>query len=115
MIQSLEHINKQRLSQMIVTAQEHGAAVVLFEIPCGLVTDPTRGVFREVAREHGAQLIPDTAIRKLVFCSPFFPPCKWGWLPQLSDDGIHPNARGNRMLAETVKRAVDDLDLPRGD
>jgi lysophospholipase L1-like esterase len=103
---------KERLARMIDACQSRGAAVVLFEIPCGLITDPTRGVFREVAREHGASLIPDTAIRKLVFCSPYFPPCRWGWLPQLSDDGIHPNARGNQSLAAAVRDAIRELDLP---
>jgi lysophospholipase L1-like esterase len=107
-----EEINE-RLAQMIRACQAHGAAVILFEIPCGLVTDPMRGVFRQVAREHGARLIPDTAIRKLVFCSPAFPPCRWGWLPQLSDDGIHPNARGNRALASAVRDAIRELNLPR--
>ena len=103
---------KERLAQMIRDCQGRGAAVILFEIPCGLVTDPTRGVFREVAREHGARLIPDTAIRKLVFGSPYFPPCRWGWLPQLSDDGIHPNASGNRALATAVRYAIRELNLP---
>lgn len=102
---------KERLAQMISECQSNGAAVILFEIPCGLVTDPTRGVFREVAREHGARLIPDTAIRKLVFCSPHFPPCRWGWLPQLSDDGIHPNTRGNQALAVAVRDAIGSLNL----
>jgi lysophospholipase L1-like esterase len=101
---------KGRLSHMIRDCQTRGAAVILFEIPCGLVTDPTRGVFREVAAEQGAKLIPDTAIRKLVFCSPGFPPCRWGWLPQLSDDGIHPNGRGNESLARAVSVAIEQLD-----
>jgi acyl-CoA thioesterase-1 len=100
---------KRRLAEMIDRSQQAGAVVVLFEIPCGVVRDPMRGVYRELALEKRVALIPDTYIRALVFGSPFFPPCEWGWIPRLSEDGIHPNKRGNELLAKSVARAIESI------
>lgn len=70
------------------------ATVILFEIPRGIVVDPYRGLERELARRHDLELVDDSSIRALVFA------------PGLSDDGIHPNARGNAWLADRVAAAL---------
>ena len=94
---------RENLEKIVDACRSIGAEVIVMEIPRGFITDPFRALEREMAREDRLGLIPDTAIRRLVLWSP------WGlpgiWLPpdvRLSDDGLHPNARGNRVLAEYV-------------
>ncbi len=101
---------KENLETIIDACQAMGAEVVLMEIPRGFITDPFSALERQIARERGLELIPDTAIRELVLWSPFAPPGMW-LRPdrQLSDDGLHPNARGNESLAEYVAEALTRL------
>lgn len=57
----------------------------------------------------GVAWIPElaiTMIRKLVLWSPLAPPGMWTFGPHLSDDGLHPNAHGNRLLADEVAGAL---------
>jgi lysophospholipase L1-like esterase len=98
---------KQNLERIVDTCQSIGAKVVVMEIPRGFITDPFGDLEREMARQKGLELIPDTAIRRLVLWSPSAPPGMW-LKPEshLSDDGLHPNARGNRVLAEYVADAL---------
>ena len=94
---------RENLEQIVDTCRSIGAEVIVMEIPRGFITDPFRALEREMAREDRLELIPDTAIRRLVLWSPWALPGIW--LPpdsHLSDDGLHPNARGNRVLAEYV-------------
>lgn len=96
---------KKALRQLVTECQETGAKVILCEIPRGFIIDPFYGLEREIAREMDLDLIPDSMIRRLVLFSPFAPPGMW--LPEqwrYSDDGLHPNDRGNLMLARTVAR-----------
>lgn len=97
------------LKQMIVTCQKAGADVILFEIPRGFIRDPFTGLERELARELGVKLIPDTAIRQLVLKSSIFPPSRWLTSEPLSSDGLHPNAAGARHLAHTVRDALEQM------
>jgi len=94
---------EKNLRQMIEAFRDSGAKIVLVEIPHGFINDPWFGFERQLAREYDLDLVPDTMIRRLVYWGPFFPP---GSLvsssQQLSDDGLHPNDQGNRMMAETV-------------
>ena len=94
------------LDEIILSARKNGAEVILMEIPRALVSDPYWGVERHLARKHGLELIPDTPIRTLIFWSPYAPPGMWLPNHRLSDDGLHPNLRGNRYLAEIVARAI---------
>ena len=87
---------KANLEKFIGAAREVGAEVVLMEIPRGFITDPFAGLERELAREHDLELVSDTAIRKLVV-----------WGPRYSEDGLHPNARGNALLAGYIAAALE--------
>ncbi len=101
---------RKNLVEIVSACQKAGAAVVLFEIPRGFIVDPFAGLEREIARQYDLQLIPDTAIRQLVLFSPHCPPGLW--LPSsshLSDDGLHPNAQGNQLLARVVADCLADL------
>jgi acyl-CoA thioesterase-1 len=98
------------LERMIEACRAAGAEVVLMEIPRGLITDPFWGLERGLARRYDLELVSDTAIRKLVLWSPYGPPGMWlNPGSRLSDDGLHANARGNRLLAEQVARALARL------
>lgn len=96
------------LEKIVAAVHELGARVVLMEIPRGFVTDAYAGLEREMARKHDLELVSDTAIRKLVLWSPHAPP---GMLfgSRYSDDGLHPNERGARMLAEYVAAALEGI------
>jgi lysophospholipase L1-like esterase len=94
------------LEQIIATVQNAGAEVILMEIPRGFIVDPYTGLERELAREYDLELISDSAIRSLVLWSPHAPPGIWTQGPHLSDDGLHPNARGNSHLARCVADAI---------
>ncbi|NQT16385.1 MAG: hypothetical protein HQ582_26745 [Planctomycetes bacterium] len=98
------------LERIVDACRNIGAEVILMEIPRGFITDPYAGLEREMARRHDLELISDTPIRKLVLFSPHAPPGIW--LPRgrrLSDDGLHPNARGRRFLAGEVAKSVARL------
>jgi len=95
------------LVTIIDACHSAGATVVLVEIPRGFVTDGFSGLDRELARRYDLELIPDTAIRNLVLWSEFSPPGMWfDSSSHLSDDGLHPNQRGNEYLAECVADAL---------
>ena len=98
---------KKNLETIVDACQAIGAEVILMEILRGFITDPFSGLERQIARERGLLLLPDTAIRELVLWSPFAPPGMW-LRPEsrLSADGLHPNARGNQLLAEKVAEAL---------
>lgn len=96
---------KANLEKIIAAAKESGAAVFLFEIPLGFISDPYGGLQRGLAREHDLELISDGAIRQLVYFSPFTPLGRWtGRL--LSYDGLHPNEAGNAFLAGRIEAAL---------
>ena len=97
---------KANLEQIIRTCREIGADVVLVEIPRGFMFDPFGGIERELARRHDLELIADTPIRRLVLSSPTTPPGMWTGGPYLSEDGIHPNQNGSRLLAEYVAETL---------
>jgi lysophospholipase L1-like esterase/heme/copper-type cytochrome/quinol oxidase subunit 4 len=97
---------KQSLEDFILAAHSIGARVVLMEVPRSFVFDPFRGLERELARQYDLELVPDSAIRECVLWSPMAPPGMWTGGPWLSDDGLHPNPRGNELLAKQVAKAL---------
>ncbi len=97
---------RQKLEQIITACRGIGAEVILVEIPRGFCRDSFGGLERELAREYDLELISDTMIRKLVLWSPLAPPGMWTSGPHLSDDGLHPNAHGNRLMADEVAGAL---------
>lgn len=94
------------LVQIIEACQQAGTEVVLVEIPRGFITDPFSGLERELAREYDLELISDSAIRLLVVRSPAIPVVGDLAKPHWSDDGLHPNVAGARMLADVVYRVL---------
>jgi lysophospholipase L1-like esterase len=101
---------KENLERLIQACLKKGAEVVLVEMPRGYVSDPYWGLERELARHYTLELVPDTALRRLLLSSPTMPPGQWTRGPYLTqDDGLHPNARGNRLLAEYVADALERI------
>ena len=98
---------KANLETMIEAIQEAGAAVILVEIPRGFVTDPYCGLERQLARKYDLELIPDTMIRRLIYWSPVIAPGAWvDSALRNSNDGLHPNERGNQMMARYIADSV---------
>ena len=100
---------RESLETIIEACQEADATVVLVEVPRGFISDPFAGLERELAREYDLELIPDSAIRMLVVRSPVIPIVGNFAKPHWSDDGLHPNETGARMLAEAVLGSLNDL------
>ncbi|HUY90976.1 MAG TPA: GDSL-type esterase/lipase family protein [Pirellulales bacterium] len=100
---------KRNLEQLIAAARSLGAEVVIIEVPRGFVVDPFAGLERELARQFDLELVSDTAIRNFVLWSRSCPPGAWTGGPYLSDDGLHPNARGDEYLASVVFRSLTRL------
>ena len=98
---------KVRLRQIIQTLVDADIEVVMVEIPRGFISDPFYGIERELTAEFDLLLIPDTIIRRFVFFSPIAPPGFWMNSKQhLSDDGLHPNERGQVEFAKVVADAI---------
>lgn len=97
------------LQTLIEASRQAGAMVILIEVPRGFIVDPFAGLERELARLHDLELVPDTPIRQFVLNSPVAPPGMWLGGPYLSDDGLHPNQRGNALLARRVLAALKRL------
>src|SRR5262249_16413223 len=93
---------KKNLATIIERAQSHGATVILagMEAPPNLGSDYTnqfRQVFRDLTKKYNLKLIP-------------FVLEGVGGLPELNQpDGIHPNAEGEKVMTETVWRALEPL------
>ncbi len=103
---SLEKLIKLSLSQQL--------EVVLIEIPRGFITDKFYEMERDLARRYDLQLIADSTLRSLVLWGPFAPPGMWtSRKMHLSDDGLHPNARGAEHIAQAVTRALIQLYGPQ--
>jgi lysophospholipase L1-like esterase len=95
------------LQTIVEQCRAVGAEVVLVEIPRGIVIDPFAGLERRLARHDDLELISDTTFRWFFLFGPYAPPGRW--LPpqwHLSDDGLHPNDRGNQLLASRVRDAL---------
>lgn len=101
---------KQKLQQVISQIESEGAAVLLVEIPRGIIQDPFYGLERELAREFDLELVPDTMVRRCFFSSPIAPPGIWmDPSNHLSDDGLHPNMRGQVVFAQSVAAAIERM------
>jgi lysophospholipase L1-like esterase len=103
---------KRNLVEMIRQSRNAGADVVLMEIPRGFMFDPFASLEREIAYQHDVQLVSDTWLRQIVLLSPIAPPGKWFPSIQLSDDGIHSNARGSKAIAVRVANAIQAMYRP---
>lgn len=93
---------KSNLSRIIERAKEKGARVLL----AGMYTPPSSGpdyqkeiheAFRALAREHDVPLIP------------FFLEGVAGRRQLNLEDGVHPNAEGTKIIADTVYRHLKPM------
>ncbi len=101
---------KAQLKRVIDTVRQIGAEVVLVEMPRAFISDPYWGVEREIARQEDVESVPDTSMRRVFLRSRVFPPGTWLGEPYLTDEtGIHPNDRGNQILAEYVADALERI------
>jgi lysophospholipase L1-like esterase len=101
---------KEHLKRIIDAVRQIDAEVVLLEVPRAFMSDPYWGLEREIARQEDVELVPDTAMRSIFLWSTMFPPGTWLGAPYLTDEtGIHPNERGNQILADHVAEALERM------
>jgi hypothetical protein len=68
------------------------------------------GLERELAAVYDLELVDDSVIRNFIFNSPILPPGSWRDSSQhFSDDGLHPNSRGNQYFARIVSRHIENI------
>jgi acyl-CoA thioesterase-1 len=84
------------LDAMVRAMADQGMMVVILEVNVGLMGDPYLEGYRAVADRYGALLIEDV-MRGIL------------GNPDLKVDGIHPNARGHRRIADRVVGALRPL------
>lgn len=103
-------VAKDNLRRMISMCHASDARVILMEIPRGFMVDPYFSLERELAFEMGAELLDDRWLRHTVLMSPIAPPGRWLDAKQhLSDDGIHSNPKGSRVIANKVLQSITNV------
>jgi hypothetical protein len=86
----------QSLDAIVSALIAQGSMVAILHVSVGLGGDPFLKGFREVAARHGALLVPD--VMRGILSD-----------PSLKLDPIHPNARGQRLIAERAVQALRPL------
>jgi len=81
---------------IVAKIQERGAIVVLVAIRLGLLKDSYTKKFKNIAKKRGALFVPN--IMKGILTD-----------PKLKHDPIHPNADGQRLIAERIYKAIAPL------
>jgi acyl-CoA thioesterase-1 len=86
----------QNMDAIVRTLTAEGSMVVLLHVAVGVMSDPYLQGYRAIAQRHGALLVPD--IMRGILSD-----------PGLKLDPIHPNARGQRLIAERVAAVMRPL------
>ncbi len=84
------------LDRIVTRCIDAGAMVVLVHIQLGLFGDKYLDGYEAIAKRHGALLLPD--VMDGVFGH-----------PRMMYDQIHPNAQGQKVIAERIAEAVGPL------
>lgn len=94
----LTHVPKtttaSNLKVIVETLQARGSVVVLLQMNIGLFVDEYGKIYKDIAHETGAMLIPGVLDDILDHAS------------RRQDDRIHPNAEGHRLMGERVAKAL---------
>jgi acyl-CoA thioesterase-1 len=86
----------QNMDAIVRTLTAHGGMVVILHVAVGVMSDPYLSGLRAIAERHGALLVPD--IMRGILSD-----------PALKLDPIHPNVRGQRLIAERVAAVLRPL------
>ena len=84
------------LERIVERIGGYGAIIILLELRIGLLRDEYLAGYRDIAKAHGALLIPN-------FMSDIL------GNHNLTIDGIHPNAEGHELIAERVAKKLAPL------
>lgn len=87
---------KKNLDEIVRRILDGGAMVVLVGVKLGLFMDGYGSVYKEIAKKHGALVVPD--ILQGILSD-----------PKLKSDSIHPNSDGYRLMAERIAKHVGPL------
>jgi len=80
---------KENLNKIVGTLVESGSVVVLVAVRGNVFSDPYDEMYEEIARRHGAVLVPNVLEGILL-------------RPELTADQIHPNDAGYEIVAERI-------------
>lgn len=86
----------QNLDAIVSRLIAQGSMVVILEVNVGLMGDPYLKGYRAVAEQYGAVLV-ENVMRGIL------------GNPDLKVDGIHPNGRGHRQIADRVVKVLRPL------
>jgi acyl-CoA thioesterase-1 len=87
---------RKNLEEIIKRIQQHGAMVVLVGMRLGLFTDDYGPIYKKLAKQYGALLVP-RALKGILSD------------PKLKSDSIHPNSAGYRLMAERILKKIGPL------
>jgi lysophospholipase L1-like esterase len=88
---------KENLNAIIGRLIENGSVVVLAGVRGAVLSDPYGEMYAEIARRHGAALVPNVLEGILL-------------RPELTEDQIHPNDAGYAIVAERIYKVIETLD-----
>ncbi|HYL81275.1 MAG TPA: GDSL-type esterase/lipase family protein [Candidatus Acidoferrum sp.] len=89
-------VTLQNLDAIVSRLVAQGSMVMILEVNVGLMGDPYLKGYRAVAERYGAVLVEN--IMRGILGS-----------PDLKVDGIHPNGRGHRLIADRVVKVLRPL------
>ena len=84
------------IDQIVEEIEESGAMVVLTEIQVGIIRDRYYKGFKEIAERRKAVFMPDL-MSDIMF------------EPEMKTDSVHPNAKGNRLIAGRIYKVIAPL------
>jgi len=88
---------ERNLREIIARVQGKGAAVVVLGMNLGMFVDEYKGLYARVAEDMGAYLVPQ--VLEGILDTP----------KNRQEDRIHPNAAGQRLLAERIAKSLKPL------
>lgn len=97
------HLLAEQLENAAARIVAAGSRLVMVEVPTGIIWNPYAGIYRSVARRHGAILVPESRLR----CWYSLELIARAYLPNpLTIDGIHLSPAGARNVARWLEPYV---------
>jgi lysophospholipase L1-like esterase len=101
------------LEHIVQHARGLDAEVILMAAPRGLIRDSYAEIELSLARQYDLHVIHDSVFRWIVLRGATTPIGAVLGEPYPTDDGLHPNSRGSRLVAERIAAALRDIYGPQ--
>jgi len=94
------------LEMIVRKVSQNGSRIILVEVPAGILIDPYAGLYRRVAHDYGALLVPESWLRVLFMKELLFR----GFLERpMTIDGIHLSPEGAAIVANWLEPYVRQM------